>query len=154
MIRRGAFDDAPLLVAMHERCSAETVARRYHAPMPLLRPRLARTLLEPLHGFSVVAISGDHLIGIATVARDGTDRHDFGLLVEDRWQHRGIGATLLRAVAAQATALGLTTLHCVSQPGNEAALATVRRAGLTARVTMADALVHGTIPLPHMAEPP
>ena len=152
MIRRGAFDDAPLLVAMHERCSAETVARRYHAPMPLLRPRLARTLLEPQHGFSVVATSRDQLIGIATLARDGADRHDLGLLVEDWWQHRGIGATLLRSVAAQAAALGLTMLHCVSQPGNAAALATIRRAGLTARVTMADALVHARIPIANVAE--
>jgi GNAT superfamily N-acetyltransferase len=153
VVRRGSAADAELLVAMHGRCSVETVYRRYHAPMPHLALRLARTLMQPARGWSVAMTSGEELVGVAVLARDDGE-NDVGLLVEDRWQRRGAGTRLFRAVAGRAADEGATTLHCVAQPDNPAVLATIRRAGLKAHVTLADGLLHITVPVAGLAETP
>lgn len=154
LVRPGSVDDAGRLVAMHARCSSESIRRRYHASMPYLPQRLARALMQPAHGWSVVMSSGEHLIGVAMLARDRDGTADVGLLVEDRWQRRGIGARLLRVMASQAAQQGLTTLTCVAQPDNRAVLATIRRAGLHAHITMDDGLLNATIPIAEVVETP
>ncbi len=136
-LRRGTAADVRGLRAMHGRCSAETVYRRFHAPMPHLNPRTARTLLEPVGGFSMVLTVGDAVIACGTVAPAG-DTLEIGLVVEDGWQQRGHGARLLAALVDFALKQGAETLTCYVQPDNEAALGAVRRAGLRAHASHVD----------------
>lgn len=145
VLRRGSSDDAPMLVAMHARCSTETIQRRYHAPIPYLSPRLAHALLAPERGWSLVMTSGQDLVGIATFAPDHDGEYEAGLLVEDRWQRHGFGTQLFHALAQQAAHQETSRLRCVIQPGNHAVLATISRAGFNPRVTMEDGLLHATI---------
>ncbi len=136
-LRRGTAADVRSLTAMHGRCSAETVYRRFHAPMPHLNPRTARALLEPVGGFSIVLTVGDAVIACGTVAPAG-DTLEIGLVVEDGWQRRGHGARLLAALVDLALKHGAETLTFYVQPDNEAALGAIRRAGLRAHASHVD----------------
>ena len=150
LVRPGSVEDAAGLVAMHARCSAETTYRRYHAPVPHLSPRLARSLLAPTDGVSLVAVVGGEIVATAMVA-GGADGAELGLIVEDRMQRRGIGARLLRAIATEAAARGLDALTCQVQPDNDAVLRTIHRAGLRVRVAWVDGLARYTIPVAGLA---
>lgn len=149
-LRLGTTDDVPALVAMHARCSAETVRRRYHAPVPHLSHRLARALLAPRRGLSMVATVDGELVGVGLLAFED-ETADLGIMVEDRWQRRGHGTRLLRALAEAAAGQGVQSITCLVQPDNPAVLATVHRAGLRARVSFADGLSRYTVPIGELA---
>lgn len=149
-LRPGRTDDVPALVAMHARCSAETVHRRYHAPVPHLSPRLARALLAPRRGLSMVATVGDEVVGVGILAFED-ETADLGIMVEDRWQRKGHGTRLLRALAAAAAEQGVETMTCLVQPDNRAVLATVHRARLRAKVSFADGFSRYTVPIGDLA---
>jgi ribosomal protein S18 acetylase RimI-like enzyme len=151
VLRAASGDDVNALVAMHRRCSEETVYRRYHVPMPHVTPRLARGLLDPPAGLCLVLTVGDDIVATGVLAA-GPDGAEVGIMVEDRWQRHGLGTRLLHALAVEAAVLGLETLTCLVQPDNDAALTTVRRAGLRARVSACDGLTRYTIPLRGVAE--
>lgn len=145
-LRRGTTDDAGLLAEMHARCSADTVLRRYHAPMPRLAARLARALLEPVGGTSMVLLSGGELVAHGVLAH-GDEGPEVGVVVEDAFQRRGHGTRLLYALAVHAAQQGLTELRCHVLPGDDAVPATIRRAGLRAHVTWSDGLLAYLLPL-------
>ena len=151
VVRRGTATDAEALVAMHERCSAEVLLRRYAAPVGRLTPRDAVALLEPADGRGVVVLEGDDVVAAGLVARDG-DRTVLALHVQDDHQRRGVGARLLRALAVEAAALGWEEVTCVGQPGDTAVLATVRRAGLVALVSYVDGTCHHRVPLARLRD--
>ena len=138
-LRPGTADDVQALIAMHGRCSAETLYRRFHAPVPRLTSRMARSLLEPLDGFSMVLTADDAVVGCGLVAREG-DTFEIGLLVEDGWQHRGHGTRLLAALVKASVERGAESLTCYVQPDNEAVLGTIRRAGMRAHVSHVDGI--------------
>jgi ribosomal protein S18 acetylase RimI-like enzyme len=146
-LRFGTVEDTQAVIAMHERCSAESVYRRYHAPLPRPTPRLARALLEPPGGFSLVLAVGDAVVALGLLA-PGPDGAELGLLVEDGRQRRGHGARLTRALVEEAARRGLDSVVCMVQADNDAVLATVRRAGLRAHVARVDGCTRYRIPLP------
>ena len=144
-VRPGTRDDLGSLIDMHERCSAETLRRRYHGSMPRLTSRTTSALLEPAGGWSVVAASGrDLLVGIATYAPDHKGMYDVGLLVEDRWQRKGVATQLLRRLAAEAHDHGIPALTCATQPDNTPVPRTIRAAGFRPRIRMIDGLAVAT----------
>ncbi|HSE55367.1 MAG TPA: GNAT family N-acetyltransferase [Nocardioidaceae bacterium] len=148
-VRPGTAADARALAEMHARCSAETVHRRFHAPVPHLSPRLARALLEPAGGVSLVVTVGRHIVAAGMLGPDPETpgAAEVGVMVEDRWQRHGHGTRLLRALAIEAAHLGHDALTCMVRPDNDAVLPSIRRAGLRARVSFADGLTEYRIPL-------
>jgi ribosomal protein S18 acetylase RimI-like enzyme len=137
VLRPGTGADVDAVVALHERCSAETVRRRYHAPVPSVSRRLARALLEPVEGASLVLVHGAEVVGLGVLA-GGPDGPELGLMVEDRWQRQGHGSRMMRALALEAAGRGAETVTCVVEPDNDAVLHTIRRAGLRALVSYSD----------------
>jgi GNAT superfamily N-acetyltransferase len=152
VLRRGTPRDVRAVVAMHERCSRETLFRRYHAPMPRVTPRLARSLLVPDQGLSMVLTVGDDVVAHGVVAL-GPGGAEAGLLVEDRWQRKGLGSRLLRALAEEAADSAVAALTCQVQPDNDAVLRTIRRAHLRARVNRVDGLTVYRIPVARLEDP-
>jgi predicted N-acetyltransferase YhbS len=153
VLRRGTLADAAAVVAMHGRCSADTVHRRYHAPMPRVSSRFARRLLAPDGGLSVVATVGTTVVGIGMLAPEHVEpdgpvcRVEAGLMVEDRWQRRGLGTRLLHELAVAAAQSGHDEITCLVQPRNDAVLRAVRRAGLRALVSREDGVDRCRIPV-------
>lgn len=145
-LRHGSVHDVEALRAMHERCSAETLRRRYHVPVPHLSRRLARALLLPTRGLSVVATAEDQVVAIGVLAADSATL-ELGLLVEDRWQHQGLGTRLLRCLAEHARDQHATHVLCLIQPDNTGVLRTIRRAGFQPDITAEDGVLHCDIPL-------
>jgi GNAT superfamily N-acetyltransferase len=145
--RPGGLDDADRVVSMHHRCSAESIYRRYHAPLPRLSLRLAERLLQPTGGWSLVAERAGRVVGLTCAGPlSGTDL-EVGLLVEDAEQQRGLGARMLREVANEASQRGYQTLHCLTQPDNQRILATANRAGLVAQLAREDGLLQVRLPM-------
>jgi hypothetical protein len=54
---------------------------------------------------------GGRCIGLATLAANAQGCADLGVVVEDRWQRRGIGTRLVSSLLARAGERGVGTLH-------------------------------------------
>lgn len=152
-LRAGSVEDAGRVVAMHARCSSRTIVQRYHAPLPRLSDRLARALLEPSGGLSILATVDGEVVAFGILS-EGPSGPELGLLVEDHWQRQGLGTKLLRSLAVEAANRGATSVVCTVQPGNTAVLATVRRAALRAHVTSSDGMMQVTIPVAKLVDAP
>jgi GNAT superfamily N-acetyltransferase len=136
----GTAADAKAVVEMHDRCSNRSREQRYHAPIARLTARTARHLIEPAGGASVLAWVGGSVVGMASVAPwddpvAGAGRPmEAAVLVEDGWQHRGLGTALMRRLLRQAGELGADRLLCVVRPDNDAMLRTMASLSVPTRV--------------------
>ncbi|RHW27031.1 GNAT family N-acetyltransferase [Nocardioides immobilis] len=146
-VRRAGPSDATVVRRLHERCSTETLSRRFHSPTTRLSRRWERRLLEPDGGASFVAAVGDEVVGMVVIAPYEDDVVEVGVLVEDGWQRKGIGSTLLHAAATHAAGLQKTAMFAIMEPDNRALLPTIRRCGLQCHVRTVDGTAHVTIPL-------
>lgn len=142
--RYGAAADLARVAALHDRCTTETLHRRFHAPGPVMSERVLRQLIEPEHGWSILAEHGRDPANVVAMASAGpvsTREVEVGILVEDLQQARGIGTRLLRESADAAARRGYRAMLCLTQPDNRAVVATVARAGLPCTTTWDDGLM-------------
>ncbi|GAA3735657.1 GNAT family N-acetyltransferase [Streptomyces tremellae] len=128
-LRRVGEEAHAAAVALHGRCSEDTLRMRYHGPMGdadgylghLLSPRFGRTL-------GAYTPTG-RLVGLGHLLWDGEEA-EAALLVEDAWQRRGIGSALLTRLAVLAVRDGCTGLYAVTGRQNRAMVASMRGLGL------------------------
>jgi N-acetylglutamate synthase-like GNAT family acetyltransferase len=124
-VRRAGPRDLEAAKALHERCSAETLRRRYHGPVGDA-DRYLRHLLSPNFGRTlVVETERGHVVGLGHLLWDG-DETEVALLVEDAWQRRGIGGELLYRLVRMAAEVGCEAVYAVTQASNTAMLAAMR----------------------------
>ncbi|MEU9113582.1 GNAT family N-acetyltransferase [Streptomyces sp. NPDC048483] len=128
-VRRADTSDQAAAREMHDRCSPQTLALRYHGPVAdvdrylahLLSPRFGRTL--------AVETTSGRLVALGHLLWDG-DETEVALLVEDAWQQRGIGAELLRRLVAMAAEAGCESVYAITQASNTGMVAAMRGLGL------------------------
>ncbi|MFF4360829.1 GNAT family N-acetyltransferase [Streptomyces sp. NPDC001604] len=128
-VRRADARDLEAAKAMHERCSARTLGMRYHGPVGdadrylnhLLSPRFGRTL--------AVQTASGRLVGLGHLLWDG-DETEVALLIEDKWQRRGVGGELLERLVAMAAEAGCESVYAVTQASNTGMVAAMRGLGL------------------------
>ncbi len=142
VVRHGTADDVDALVGLHQRCSPETLERRFHAAAPRVSATAARQLLEPPRGWSLLAVQPArhlmHVMGagddevVATVCAGELEPGvlEIGVLVRDDRQGEGIGSALVRRVAEEAAERGYRTMVAVTQPDNHGVPRMLGRAGL------------------------
>ncbi|MGZ4493415.1 MAG: GNAT family N-acetyltransferase [Nocardioides sp.] len=143
-VRLATVDDAAAFTTMHQRCSADTIYRRYATPLPLLDERLARRLLTGGSGAAVADVEGE-LVGVATVSDVEDGVAEVTLLVEDGWQRRGIGTRLLATAARLARARGARDVVLRSRTHNAALTALAFGSGMRARIRLSGDTVLVTI---------
>lgn len=136
LVRRASYADTAGLMAMHTRCSSDTVYRHYGAPLARLDLRLARRMLVG-EGTALVAVTGGTVVGFAGLSPVEDGRADLSLLVEDGWQRRGIGTRLLGAATRTAAENGADHVVMRGPADSPAAIALVFGSGLRARVKLA-----------------
>jgi GNAT superfamily N-acetyltransferase len=109
LIRPVSPGDEDGLREMLSRLSRETIHRRFHLPMPNV-PEWALAYLTDVDHYdkeSLVALVGDEIVGQAMYARQEACTAEMAIVVEDRWQSRGIGKLLLSSLAEEAGRRGI-----------------------------------------------
>jgi len=135
VLRAATAADAPLVAALHARCSPHTRALRSLPTRPVLAAAVLAQLIGADGSTSVLAVTpdGGAAVGLANLVCTGGGRAEAALLVEDVWQGRGVGTALARKLVELARTDQITELTAVSQVGNGALTRVLRRAGLRPR---------------------
>ncbi|GAA5145669.1 hypothetical protein GCM10023321_03930 [Pseudonocardia eucalypti] len=141
--------DAPLVAALHARCTPSTRRGRFLNPSPTLSTDELTALLVGRNGAGMALLAlttdGGHAVGIASVDPDHTGDHPtqgaLGVLVEDAWQARGVGTALIRRTVELATELGYTAMTASAHPGNLRITRLLRRSGLRPTAQLVDGLL-------------
>jgi L-amino acid N-acyltransferase YncA len=108
--------DATALQRFHEKLSETSVHMRFFNFMPRLSDAMAHrfTNLDGQHRFALVALDPDdpaEIIGVLRFDRaPGTTDAEYAAVIADRWQGRGLGTKLSKALIDSARARGVKTL--------------------------------------------
>lgn len=111
-IRVATGYDREKLRAMFARSSPETVYRRFHMPYPEVPEWMAALMLAADHQEkeSIVAVAEEKIVGHAMYVRLGDDGEaEMAIIVEDGWQSKGVGKSLLSELAERAKRRGIET---------------------------------------------
>jgi RimJ/RimL family protein N-acetyltransferase len=136
LIRPATVDDADGVRRLHVRSSAETRHRRYLSGTRGPSDAQLHRLLEPVGGLTLLAVHHDpdtgdeQVIAMANLLAEG-DLGEVAVLVEDRWQRRGVGTALVRRLVAYAARTGFGALVAHARADNTAILRTLSRLGTT-----------------------
>ncbi|WP_051742589.1 GNAT family N-acetyltransferase [Kitasatospora sp. MBT66] len=125
-VRRADAADKAAALAMHHRCSPETLRKRYHGPVRDA-DRYLDHLLDARHGQALAVETADgRIVALGHLMWDD-DSAEVAVLVEDAWQRRGLGLDLMRRMSALALEAGVETVYAVTQSSNTGLIATMRR---------------------------
>jgi GNAT superfamily N-acetyltransferase len=128
-------DDAPRLIALYQRLSPETIRKRFLRYPGCTDPRQAVELatVDQINrvAFAVVTDSGEDeaIVAVGRFHRDGDDHAELALLVEDGYQHRGLGRFLLEELIDTARRLRLQVLDGFVLYNNTSMLRLLRTSG-------------------------
>jgi GNAT superfamily N-acetyltransferase len=135
VIRLAGLDDTAALVRMHQRCSADSVYRRYAAPLARIDERFARRLLRSGGGALVATVDGE-VVAMSAVSTGEAGVAEVSILVEDGWQRRGLGTRLLTGAARLARGQGASEVVLRSRSHNPALMSLAFASGLRARIRL------------------
>jgi acetyltransferase len=107
-LRPVTADDAPRLVDLCQRSSPLTLRRRFLRNVVRCSPLEARRLaaVDQVRRVALAAVphpaADGPIVAVGRFHADGPERAEFALLVEDAYQHAGLGRLLLRHLLRQA----------------------------------------------------
>ncbi len=125
-------EDEPGLIAFHTRLSPDTAFQRFHAPLPQLPANWAHFLanVDYERRMAIVALEGDQLIAVARYEEsDAADQAEVAIVVQDRWQERGLGTILMTELLGYAEAQGIHRFRAYVLADNHRMLNLVYRVG-------------------------
>jgi len=129
-------DDVGRLQAFHGRLSRDSIFFRFFSPLPALTDERAAyfTTVDFDRRLAIVAVEGkdadEQIVGVIRYDRSSDDAAEFAIIVEDRYQHHGIGMTLFWALVDAARARGLRTLSADILAENRRMINLLRESGL------------------------
>jgi GNAT superfamily N-acetyltransferase len=133
-------DDLARFLRLWPRLSMETRYRRFHSPVHRLPMDLVHRLVHVDHDDreAVVALVGGEVVGVARYDRSPTDptEAEFAVVVEDDWQHVGLGRQLLGELTRLAARRGVRELTATVQADNDRMVRLIRRLLPRARFTV------------------
>ena len=139
LLRSVTPEDAPLVSALHERLSPETIRLRYFGAHPHLSESELAHLVERggPDRFVLVAERGGQLMGMAQYDRiTGSDVAEVAFVVDDAHQELGIGTLLLEYLASDGRREGLKRFAADTLLENDQMVQVFRDAGFTQRSTL------------------
>lgn len=145
--------DAPALRRLVGRLSADSVYMRYFGHVKELTKERARRFAEVdgCDRFALVALDPENegeIVGVVRYERErGTDQAEYAIVVEDRWQGRGIGYALTHLLVDAARERGIDRLYALILPENRSMLKLLRRLGLPEDVRWEGGLEYVTVHL-------
>ncbi|MGH3904889.1 MAG: GNAT family N-acetyltransferase [Pseudonocardiaceae bacterium] len=144
VLRAATAADAPLVAALHARCSPHTRSRRSLPTRPGLSSAVLGRLVGADGSTGVLALTtdGGAAVGLANLAGADDSTAEISLMVEDAWQGRGVGTALTRKLVDMARAEQLTELVAISHADNHAMTRMLRRAGLRPRGRLEAGALH------------
>lgn len=151
-IRAATGDDVEGVRQLHTRSSRQTRQRRYLGGTHMPSDARLRRMLEPAGGVTLLVLHVDpasgeeQVVAMANLLTEG-DLGEVALLVQDAWQHRGIGTTLLRRLTTWAARLNCSAVVAHTGADNVAMLRTLRRLGATGRGDRDGRLLSVTLPV-------
>lgn len=151
-IRPVEASDTAALIAMHHGLSAQSVYQRFLAVMPELAPLEAArfTHVDGTHRVALVAVDvAGHLVAVGRYDRLRPDdrQAEVAFVVADRYQHHGLGTTLVRLLTVHGREAGVEAFVADVLSTNSAMHRTFRDAGLVAMVTYDAGVSHLVMPL-------
>jgi GNAT superfamily N-acetyltransferase len=148
IVRPSSARDLAAVAHMHARCTPRTLLDRYRAGGR--SPAVAAIDSALRERFSVVAATSEgEVVAVGTLKRDALHNHycaEVGLLIEDRWQHLGIGAELTAHLAGVAQVAGFHELIAYPATAVPAAQRLLVEIGRTRMVPAAEAHLHTYLP--------
>jgi GNAT superfamily N-acetyltransferase len=138
-IRRAAPGDLRGLIGMIDRCSDETLDRRFHgaADRPIRREVVRIASPTGSHRSWVALSASGEVRGTATLAWGRSGTVEAAFLVEDAWHGRGVGRALFAAVAGEARRASVENVTALVQADNDRALRFLRSVAPGANSTFA-----------------
>ena len=97
--------DAERLRGMFSRVSSETIHQRFHLPYPDVPEWMLTLMLNANHHDKevLVAVAEEEIVGHAMYVRlDEGSEAEMAIIVEDGWQSKGVGKSLLSELAKRA----------------------------------------------------
>lgn len=127
--------DQSALDAFIERCSRDTLYRRFHAVAPRAIRREVQRMAHPTgaHRSWVAAAPEGAVHAVATLAWGHAGEAHVAFLVEDAWFRRGLGRALFRTMAHAADRSGVVSVTATLQADNHRALDFLRAVAPGAR---------------------
>lgn len=139
-------DDAPRLVEFHGRLSPRSVYLRFFGAHPTLSDAEVKRFTEVDYSgrLAIVATVGEQLIAVARYDRSpGTSEAEVAFVVDDAYQHHGVGSGLLDELAVAALARGVTRFRAETLAENRAMLDVFHHAGFGVK----SSIEYGTVTL-------
>jgi GNAT superfamily N-acetyltransferase len=148
-IRPVSSGDEDGLRAMLSRLSRETIHKRFHLPMPHVPEWMLVYLVDVDHDYNeaLVALVGGKIVGHAIYARQEPSEAEMAIVVEDRWQSRGIGRLLLSRLAEEAGRRGIESFTGTVLGENRDALRFFSSVLVKAKFEIKDGLYNLHLPL-------
>ncbi|WP_042405886.1 GNAT family N-acetyltransferase [Streptacidiphilus carbonis] len=147
-VRRADPSDRAAAIALHERCSSQTLRRRYHGPAAE-SDRYLGHLLEPRYGQTLTAEAPDGSLAALAHLMWDDDSAEIAVLVEDARQRRGLGSELVRRLVELARDAGIDEVYAVTTASNSGMIATLRRLGVPLDYQVEDGTLVITAHLAH-----
>jgi RimJ/RimL family protein N-acetyltransferase len=132
------------------RLSPDTVYRRFMSPIPRPSERALDRLVDVDHRDreALAAVVDGEVIAVARYARDRRrDQAEIAIVVEDGWQHRGIGKLLLALLARRAQQEGITVFTATMIGENRPAARLLKGFSDGATFTVSQGQIEAVVPI-------
>ncbi len=133
-------EDASLMVDLFNSLSPRSIYNRFFTPLKTLSPKMLVLLTQIDYDRDMALVALDRsgpeekMLGVARLMSDpDVTRSEFAVLVADRWQGRGIGATLMKDLILIAQGRGIKIIYGIILAENRQMLALSRKLGFDLR---------------------
>jgi GNAT superfamily N-acetyltransferase len=118
-------DDADRVRRLFGRLSQESVYRRFFTSFPTPPAEVVQHLTSVDHADheALAALDGDEIVALVSWDKPAHAAHEaeLAVLVEDAWQHKGLGGALVRTLTAEAARRGIAVINATVLADNHPA---------------------------------